>query len=182
MGEAVERLQNLGKEVGKDEESMVNFESRFDRLCERIDGTFIEVVEAEVLEEEGDVTTCLKREREEVFQKVCSEDVILAMEICKKQHREKTTSSRNNRRENNENTLKLEKNKIRKTTSPLSQVLFDDLSAVQAATEQEEEEELVDDLSLDGDFVSDEDSDDRNKNKNAEEDVNAFERRRCRYE
>ena len=45
---------------------------------------------------------------------------------------------------------------------------------MQAATEQEEEEELVDDLeSLDGDFVSDEDSDDRNKNKNAEEDVNA---------
>ena len=59
------------------------------------------------------MTTCLKREREEVFQKVCSEDVILAMEICKKQHREKTTSSRNSTEgENNENTLKLEKNKI----------------------------------------------------------------------
>jgi hypothetical protein len=177
MGEAVERLQNLGKEVGKDEESMVNFESRFDRLCERIDGTFIEVVEAEVLEEEGDVTTCLKREREEVFQKVCSEDVILAMEICKKQHREKTNSSRNSTEgENNENTLKLEKNKIlgKTTVASFSQVLFDDLSVVQAATEQEEEEELVDDLeSLDGDLVSDDDSDDRNKNKNAEEDVNA---------
>lgn len=177
MGEAVERLQNLGKEVGKDEESMVNFESRFDSLCERIDGTFIEVVEAEVLEEEGDVTTCLKREREEVFQKVCSEDVILAMEICKKQHREKTNSSRNSiEGENNENTLKLEKNKIlgKTTVASFSQVLFDDLSVVQAATEQEEEEELVDDLeSLDGDLVSDDDSDDRNKNKNAEEDVNA---------
>ena len=177
MGEAVERLQNLGKEVGKDEESMVKFESRFDRLCERIDGTFIEVVEAEVLEEEGDVTTCLKREREEVFQKVCSEDVILAMEICKKQHREKTNSSRNSiEGENNENTLKLEKNKIlgKTTVASFSQVLFDDLSVVQAATEQEEEEELVDDLkSLDGDLVSDDDSDDRNKNKNAEEDVNA---------
>ena len=177
MGEAVERLQNLGKEVGKDEESMVNFESRFDRLCERIDGTFIEVVEAEVLEEEGDVTTCLKREREEVFQKVCSEDVILAMEICKKQHREKTNSSKNSTEgENNENTLKLEKNKIlgKTTVASFSQVLFDDLSVVQAATEQEEEEELVDDLeSLDGDLVSDDDSDDRNKNKNAEEDVNA---------
>ena len=177
MGEAVERLQNLGKEVGKDEESMVKFESRFDRLCERIDGTFIEVVEAEVLEEEGDVTTCLKREREEVFQKVCSEDVILAMEICKKQHREKTNSSRNSiEGENNENTLKLEKNKIlgKTTVASFSQVLFDDLSVVQAATEQEEEEELVDDLkSLDGDLVSDDDSGDRNKNKNAEEDVNA---------
>ena len=177
MGEAVERLQNLGKEVGKDEESMVNFESRFDSLCERIDGTFIEVVEAEVLEEEGDVTTCLKREREEVFQKVCSEDVILAMEICKKHHREKTNSSRNSiEGENNENTLKLEKNKIlgKTTVASFSQVLFDDLSVVQAATEQEEEEELVDDLeSLDGDLVSDDDSDDRNKNKNAEEDVNA---------
>ena len=35
---------------------------------------------------------------------------------------------------------------------------------MQAATEQEEEEELVDELeSLDGDFVSDEDSDDRNE-------------------
>ena len=177
MGEAVERLQNLGKEVGKDEESMVKFESMFDRLCEHIDGTFIEVVEAEVLEEEGDVTTCLKREREEVFQKVCSEDVILAMEICKKQHREKTNSSRNSiEGENNENTLKLEKNKIlgKTTVASFSQVLFDDLSVVQAATEQEEEEELVDDLeSLDGDLVSDDDSDDRNKNKNAEEDVNA---------
>lgn len=72
--------------------------------------------------------------------------------------------------------MKLEKNKIlgKTTVASFSQVLFDDLSVVQAATEQEEEEELVDDLeSLDGDLVSDDDSDDRNKNKNAEEDVNA---------
>ena len=48
-GQAVERLQSL-KEVGKDEKSMEKFESRFDRLCEHINGKSIEVVEAEVLE------------------------------------------------------------------------------------------------------------------------------------
>ena len=177
MGEAVERLQNLGKEVGKDEESMNKFESRFDRLCERIDGAFIEVVEAEVLEEEGDVTTCLKREREEVFRKMCSEDVDLALGICKKQQNEKMNDSGDHvGGENNENTLKLEKNKIlgKTTVASFSQVLFDDLSVVQAATEQEEEEELVDDLdSLDGDLVSDDDNDNANGNMNDEADMNA---------
>ena len=175
MGEAVERLQSLGKEVGKDEKSMEKFESRFDRLCEHIDGKFIEVGEAEVLEEEGDVTTCLKRAREEMFRKVCSEDVLIAMEICKKQQRKIMLSS--NSEAENENSMKLEKNMItrkdnRKT--PFSQVLFDDLSVVQAATEQEEEEELVDELeSLDGDFVSDDnDDDDDMKRNNNNADVN----------
>ena len=174
MGEAVERLQSLGKEVGKDEKSMEKFESRFDRLCEHIDGKFIEVVEAEVLEEEGDVTTCLKRAREEMFRKVCSEDVLIAMEICKKQQRKIMHSS--NSEAENENSMKLEKNMIlgKTTVASFSQVLFDDLSVVQAATEQEEEEELVDELeSLDGDFVSDDnDDDDDMKRNNNNRDVN----------
>ena len=173
MGEAVERLQSLGKEVGKDEKSMEKFESRFDRLCEHIDGKFIEVVEAEVLEEEGDVTTCLKRAREEMFRKVCSEDVLIAMEICKKQQRKIMHSS--NDEAENENSMKLEKNMIlgKTTVASFSQVLFDDLSVVQAATEQEEEEELVDELeSLDGDFVSDDNDDDDMKRNNNNRDVN----------
>ena len=75
----------------------------------------------------------------------------------------------------NENSMKLEKNMIlgKTTVASFSQVLFDDLSVVQAATEQEEEEELVDELeSLDGDFVSDDNDDDDMKRNNNNRDVN----------
>ena len=99
LGEAVERLQNLGKDVGSSEQSLERFENRFDMLCKEMDETFLKSVEDEVLEEDGDLTTCLKREREEVYRKMISEGIPNALDIIRQQQQQQQHNRTKNQRQ-----------------------------------------------------------------------------------